>query len=237
MNDNIAAGAKKQDEERRETFRSGLSDRSRTMSLGALVLIWGVFTEKSGEGIKLTSDLKRALFAVAIGAVLVLVLDFIEYIAGYFSTFPPRAGRLRIERVLNRSVCESSRSVCLGSKILVAVVTLLALCFVLVPSLRSQDNDSDKPFKGTWCSANYTCLKVSMSDVGTAAVRLSFDTPKEEDDCKEIAFVNDSNEPFFSATCGDWGVRARLNNKELWVDLTNERGSSFPVEMGRQPDQ
>jgi len=125
MTDNIAATAKQQDERRRDFFRSGLSDRSRTMSLGALVLIWGVFTEKSGEGIKLTPDLKRALFVVAIGAVLVLMLDFVEYVAGYFSTFPPHPGRLRIERVLNRSVCESSRSVCLGSKIFVAVVLCL----------------------------------------------------------------------------------------------------------------
>ena len=64
------------------TYDSGISDRIRAMSLGCLVLIWGIFAGESKE-LVLSLSIKIALLCIGLGAVLVLLFDFVEYALGY----------------------------------------------------------------------------------------------------------------------------------------------------------
>src|ERR1700722_1018732 len=68
---------------KRDVFLDAISDRVRTMSIGTLVLVWGLFTGKEQNAFHFGARSEIALLGVAIGAVLVLILDLVEHSTGY----------------------------------------------------------------------------------------------------------------------------------------------------------
>jgi len=66
-----------------DVYWKGISDRIRTLCLGALVLVWGVFSQKREEtGLLVTVPEKELLLAAAALAVIVIAFDFAEYLFG-----------------------------------------------------------------------------------------------------------------------------------------------------------
>ncbi|MGC1491284.1 MAG: hypothetical protein WA798_07910, partial [Candidatus Acidiferrum sp.] len=59
----------------------------RTTSLGALALAWGLLVGESATAKAVASELKWHLLIVGGLAILVMFLDFLQYVAGYWTTY------------------------------------------------------------------------------------------------------------------------------------------------------
>lgn len=62
-----------------------MDERIKSMALGTLVLIWGVFAGEEHKVIVLTPGLRISFLLVAIGAIVVLTLDYVEQVMGYMA--------------------------------------------------------------------------------------------------------------------------------------------------------
>jgi hypothetical protein len=112
----------------KEKYWKGVSDRTRTLSLGALVLIWGIFSQKVGESeLKFDATSKSYLLGIALCAVVVLALDFFEYLAAYRYRRQQAGEEVRFKRFPYHGVEETMRVL----KVALAIFALLALCIVL----------------------------------------------------------------------------------------------------------
>jgi len=137
----------------RDSFLNGISERTRTMALGALVTVWGLFTGKDHGMVTLSPRSSRALLFLALGAVLVLVLDFVEYAFGY------QAARRKIPGEKVRP-CKFNydqwKHGLLWVKQTVGCATLVALAVLLTILLNdsichAQTADQAQPYVGYWC--------------------------------------------------------------------------------------
>ena len=63
-----------------------LSSQVRTTAIAILAVAWGILIGDSPAAKALSSERKPILVLLGIMAVLVLFLDFLQYLAGYFST-------------------------------------------------------------------------------------------------------------------------------------------------------
>jgi hypothetical protein len=63
-----------------------ISTQVRTVSVGILVLTWGLLVGESSAAKNIASQLKGSLLAIGLAAIMVMVLDFLQYVAGYFDT-------------------------------------------------------------------------------------------------------------------------------------------------------
>ena len=63
-----------------------LSTQVRTTALGVLALSWGLLIGESSTAKELAAQLKWHLVGVGAAAVLILFLDFLQYVAGYAAT-------------------------------------------------------------------------------------------------------------------------------------------------------
>ena len=155
----------------REKYFNALSDRTRTLCLGALALIWGILIQKSPEhGIHTTHVTKVFLFVIGFLAIFVLVLDFGEYAFAFL-----------YRRQLAKG--ESSRSYdhwedyVRISKISVGGLTLLSLVAVLacllLGSLKAQGQEFSQ--LGKWCGdheTKFTCVYL-LRPLGNLSVQVS----------------------------------------------------------------
>jgi hypothetical protein len=63
-----------------------ISTQVRTVALGVLALAWGLLIGESSVARTVASQLKRPLLGIGVGAIVVMVLDFLQYVAGYVNT-------------------------------------------------------------------------------------------------------------------------------------------------------
>jgi hypothetical protein len=221
---NEAAGVDATDTVRRDLYRNGLSDRTRTMCVGALVLIWGLLTQKQDE-INLSAMDRRSLMRVAVTVVVVLGLDLAEYVMGYFAALPldmepsEKATpwrRLRnfvlnikwvrwtLMRVATPLAFESMRKILLAVKLSVGGAALVCLCFILlrIAPVQAQTRDGEE-FRGDWCygpSGEYVCLTIVRPPPTDALfVIYSVEEPPFRMECQSHF---DGEKQLLSASCG-----------------------------------
>lgn len=167
-------------EKERDEFVGKLGERTRTACLGALAVIWGIFTEeKSKDALNPSRFWRISLLSIALFAFLTLAMDFVEY-AFAFQHRRKQAG----EKVRPDMDYEESEKKLRIYKIGVGAATLLALFFVLGCLLTNlafgQASCPSYPFAGKWCGASkldksdYTCLHVEAPPFNTPSVELSF---------------------------------------------------------------
>ena len=151
----------------RNEFLAGLSERIRTMSLGALVLIWGLLVGEHRMVGQSNKHSKIALLTIALCSVVVLTLDFLEYACGY------QAGRQRLGEDVRPNIdYEGVRQRVLLSKQILAALTLFAFILILggilcneVVNAGGQDEQL-KNYYGRWCVADPNTGKFSVLIIG-----------------------------------------------------------------------
>ena len=63
-----------------------ISEQVRAVCLGILAVTWGLLVGDSGIAKAISNQLKGSLLAIGVAAIMVMVLDFLQYVAGYFDT-------------------------------------------------------------------------------------------------------------------------------------------------------
>jgi hypothetical protein len=174
------------------TLMANISERTRTLCLGALVTIWGILSQKKGESpFNPNGGQRRVLIAIALCAVIVLALDFVEYLAA-FQRIQKLAGTSKVfMEGLDYEWWEKGMR---RAKLVLGALTLLALCvtvgyIILTPvgTVHAQSSP-ETAFLGTWCGGmvlqgTYSCLDVkalslmeSGADGARLKIRYSFQT-------------------------------------------------------------
>lgn len=192
-----AAGHLADSLKQKDEYAKGISDRTRTLSLGALVLIWGIFSQKAGDSdLKFDPHSKADLLIVAACAVIVLAFDFFEYIAAYEYRRQQAGEKVWFKRFPYHAVERFMRV----SKVTLAVFALLALCAVLwhtlsvPPRTVHADSGVESKFFGTWCGGDpnrrYLCLRVRQPR-DQVLVELSSDDERDWIGCVNVTFKSD----------------------------------------------
>ncbi len=166
-------------EKKRDSFLDGINERIRTMVIGALVVIWGLFNGNEHGAVRVGPGTSRALLGIAAASVLVLIFDSLEYVMGY------QLARQRISRVKLRwwkrfdyrgwkDRFFIAKQV-LGYTTLLSLVILLGFMLIVSPGAQAQTAAAD--LKGRWCGkdpsdSNYMILDVTH-DNGAFQMSLS----------------------------------------------------------------
>ncbi|MGC2743821.1 MAG: hypothetical protein WA672_11580, partial [Candidatus Angelobacter sp.] len=69
--------------ERLHFITDRLSTQVRTLGLGILVVTWGIFIGDSPTARDMSHGLKVPLLLAGAGSILAMLLDFLQYVAGY----------------------------------------------------------------------------------------------------------------------------------------------------------
>jgi hypothetical protein len=220
----------------RDASLAAVSDRTRTMCVGALVLIWGVFSEKGDVKLSLSPRRTDWLLAVGLGAIIVLALDVVEFLFAYQSSRQALEGEHMKPKDFPYERCQKA---CLGAKLFIGAGTLVTLCVVLLLVLTRpvKAQDSSMPadnFYGEWCGgdanasqficlsigAPYGSLYVQYNESGeenwTVCENPSIDGATLDVSCREIRFDVSREDEYLdsTATYSDGGVIKRTLRKQ-----------------------
>jgi hypothetical protein len=199
----------------RDLYWNGLSDRTRSLCLGTLVLIWSIFTEKKFEtGFLVSPNAKRALLAIAASSVFVIALDLMEYVLG-----------LQLRRKLSgeSSVLfaefdfDRAERWTRTLKVVLGFLALIALCVtvgsILLGSVAHAQTTTDRLF-GRWCGGSayqgtYTCLDVTMP-LNEVIVKIGFQGRKSYLNCGDVRVVSSpQHDVTILAKCGKAQIAAQ----------------------------
>jgi hypothetical protein len=142
-------------EEKRKTFLNSIDDRIRTMAVGSLVLIWGLFVGGAHKDLAMKKESRVSLLVVACGAVIVLFVDYIEQWTGYLGArqaLPHSKVRPR-----NFPYWIVSRRA-FGVKHWLGICTMITLIVVLglllLQAAQGQTSQQLSPYIGKWCGSD-----------------------------------------------------------------------------------
>jgi hypothetical protein len=195
---------------RRDDYFAGLSERIRTMSLGTLVVIWGLFSsDKSALTGTLTKPFKVALLAIALSSVIVLTIDLLEHIFGY------QEGRQRTEKCKMKPDLDYKRlkrraslaKQILGCATLVAFIAALgAILFTAVVHAAPVEDMNN--YYGRWCGGN---PNTNESDV----LIIDHDEGVEFNDVKCTS--PEPRERYIIFTCENYNFAASRHDSQMKV--------------------
>jgi hypothetical protein len=197
-----------------------MDERMKSMALGSLVLIWGVFTGEEHKVITLTDGLKTGFLIVTTGAIVVLVLDYVESLMGYF------AARQRIpgQKVKPMNYRGWERRTKVG-KHLIGCLTLLVLLCLLFEALwrgsgptevHAQTNSPMSQFLGHWCGNDTNGNNFMVLDV--------YDQPEEaiysnRGSSQEACDISHPKSDVLELLCGNhFYIRAQRQDSFLRAD-------------------
>lgn len=197
----------------RDAFLDKLSNRTRTLCLGTVVLIWGIFTEKDDKlGIVLSHSSRVALVCIAFSAIVVLTLEFAEYVCGF-----QYRRRLAGEKVWWGLKFNKWETRMRYARIGLGAITLAALCGVLLwilSPLVFADERPTYPYTGTWCGHDiFTCFHESGT-TSNAEAKIAFNNDDGWLDCGPI----DGQSAIFEDSGG--GLVAECRNRDNKTDVT-----------------
>lgn len=209
--DSLAGRTREAATAKRELYLNGVSERTRSLCLGALILVWGLFTQKAGEGMLNVRHWQSiALAIVGVGAIVVLTFDMAEFWFGFrlYDGLTPHDPKPKQETDRNTRPpdYQKRRDVAMKAKLLTGSVTLLTLCMLLITIVfgsiaRADENATLASFEGLWCDAQsgpYTCLEVTVYPSDAFFVRLSIDDDRwGTADCNDQSVVSG----ILTATC------------------------------------
>ena len=128
-----------------------LSERVRTLVIGTLAVIWGLFTGEGKGIIHLRRGSTLALFGIACAAVVVLTLDFVEYVMGYNEAIQRTSDIKSVSPTFDFATWK--RRV-LEVKMGLGVITLIALVISLITIFSVSLWGQDYSMRGKWCGKN-----------------------------------------------------------------------------------
>lgn len=218
----------------RDAYLGGLSDRTRTLCLGALALIWGIFSQKKGDqGIDVSRPWKISLLTVGLAAIVVLVFDFLEYACAY-----QYRRKLAGEVIRGKFRYGSWEARMRASKIWLGAIALAALCLILVCILAKSvfaEGSPPYPYFGKWCGGppeSYTCLSVSQPQ-GTLLVKISF----RDVDYIPCGDAHEEDNEKLVAECGVAEISASPVEDDTELSLHLQwPDSDSTLELNKQPD-
>jgi hypothetical protein len=246
--DSIAARAQADATTKRELYLNGISERTRSLCLGALILIWGLFTQKVGEGMLNVRHWQRiALAIVGIGAIVVLTFDMAEFWFGFrlYDRLTPDDPKPKQETDRNREQREQHnasrkppdyyhkwRNAAMKAKLLTGSLTLLALCMLLITIVfgsiaRGDENDGPANFEGLWCHAlsPYTCLEITAFPSDYLTVKLSINLDGWGDaDCNDQSVLRG----ILTATC-KFTVSGKAVPIQAWFRVPSDQDGHYSV--------
>lgn len=143
-------------DERRKAFLDTINERIRTVALGSLVLIWGLFIGGAHKDVSMKNGSRISLLAVACGAVFVLLIEYVEQWTGYLGAKQAIPGSVVKPygfpyTVVSRRMFYLKHL--LGVSTIIALIVVLAL--LLVRSVaNAQVDDPLEPYIGKWCGSD-----------------------------------------------------------------------------------
>jgi hypothetical protein len=162
-----------------EKYWDGISERTRALCLGSLVLIWGIFSQKKGDVvIAFSFRQKLALLSIALMSVVVIGCDLLEYLAAF--QYHRRAGGTKV--IFNSLHYAQWERAMRFMKIAIGLLALIAICLIvgsaLVSKLHAQGLQNHNQFRGTWCGGDrnagqYICLQITNPE-GRVEMALSW---------------------------------------------------------------
>src|SRR5437016_144779 len=112
-----------------------ISTQVRTLALGVLGFVWGIIISDSQIAKSIAQPLNAQLLGIAGGALLTMLLDFLQYVAGYVNTASVLTAIERINATEGSYDYKSwgfrLRRFLFWSKVCVLTVTVLALLRIL----------------------------------------------------------------------------------------------------------
>ena len=211
---------------KRSEAANALSERTRTLCLGALALIWGIFVEKKDDkGLNTPLLWKRVLVGIGLSLIIVLICDFLEYISA-FQFHRKQAG----EKVWNKPDYYAWESRMRFVKLALAAVALIALCVALFGILATPlfGNAREYPYYGTWCGGNSeygqsTKLQVAESAASGLDVKLALAGDAEWVDCTVLGSDEHNH---LKATCGRASINAGPGDHDSDINVTVRIGDN-----------
>jgi hypothetical protein len=188
-------------EKRQESFWLGVSDRTRSMCLGSLVLVWGIFSQKKDEAIlQVSSSSKVLLLAVALFSVVVVGIDLVEYLAS-FQKWRALSGQFTI---LPKLKYDGIQNVSRVLKVALGLLTLILLCIVIghILFLKVAYGQNPTALLGHWCGGEaprgeYICVLIEAPK-GPLSVKLTYQGRQGWIECSRLSFKGNALE----ALCG-----------------------------------
>jgi hypothetical protein len=207
--------------EKRDKYWEGISERTRALCLGTLVLIWGIFSQKKGDATIFFSP-RAKLFLLAIAGISVLVLgfDFLEYLASFqhhrrasgevirFESFPYERGE-KIMRI---------------AKIVLGIIALVGVCgiigYALMGTVNAATLQNNHELFGTWCGGDkrkgeYVCVQISRP-YQQLEMKLGFQGRDGWLSCHRLRFEGDET---LSGVCGLAAVKNVHKNESMVTQI------------------
>jgi uncharacterized membrane protein len=149
----------------------GISERTRAMCLGSLVVIWGMFSQKEA---RISPSVREAhwLLGVAVAMVVVLALDMLELLFG----IQEMRKELDVDMKFKNRPYMAYERWCRRGKVVIGLGGLVTLCVVLLLVLvQTGTAEGISEFHGKWCGGNAgleqdICLKF-VAPEGTLTVK------------------------------------------------------------------
>src|SRR5438552_10618793 len=226
------------------TLMGGISDRTRSLCLGALVVIWGILSQKKGESpFNPTLGERRVLLGIALSVVIVLALDFMEYLAAFQRTQKLGGMRNICFRNLDYDWWEGRFR---RTKLILGALTLIVLCVTIgymlltpVETVHAQTSP-ESAYLGTWCGGvvlegTYSCVEIrglSIMESGTGGARVKVRYSFQSHPWMTCTVIQ-VDQVRLTAQCGRGKIRTHRVSKELMQFAIIVAGQSFNTVLSR----
>ncbi len=215
---------------------AGASERVRAMCLGTLILIWGIFSQKTDSRMVHSPALQHWLLVVALAAVIVLGLDVLEFLLAYQDS-RETLGQISRPKLINLSY-DHLQMICLKAKLLIGSGTLATLCVVLFCLLTAQQGKAQQhstDVLGQWCGGDYQsgqhiCLNIASPGGTSLTVQYNLQGSANWDDCTD---VKQDVANVVSAACDSIAFTAYRDDDHLHTTATLTGGSSLTRDLKR----
>jgi len=207
-------------EEKRKGFLDAINDRIRTMALGSLVLIWGLFIGEAHKDVSMRKGSRISLLMVALGSVTVLLFEYVEQWAGYLGAKQALPGsKVKPYGFPYTEVSRRSFKIkhLLGVGTIIALIVVLGLLLIQT-AVQAQTANDMRPYIGNWCGSdrdgnNYMHLTIEHES-DRSIVRFNW----KERDPTECSIVHaDTTSAEFRCENNELRIEAKRDNDNLNV--------------------
>jgi hypothetical protein len=219
--------------QRRDKSLAEASRRTRALCIGALILIWGLFSDKADVRLSPSPQLLHWLLGIALAAVVVLALDVAENLFGYQDSRKALGENVRPKQFRYNE----AQTVCVRAKLLIGGSALFALCAVLflmvltTPARAASLTPQQNIPPGQWCGGiadknEFICLKIDAS-----ADKIYYNAQGQQDwtDCTDSKIDGDH----LHAICSGITFEGSLYRGTLQVTSTDLNGGQIERSLGR----
>lgn len=221
--------------QRRDKSLAEASTRTRALCIGALVLIWGLLSDKGDGRLSASPVLMHWLLGIALAAVVVLGLDVAENLCGYQDSRKALGEKVKP----NGFPYDDAQAVCVRAKLLIGASALCALCavlflMVLTTPLRAEPlTQGAEQFAGEWCGGiadrnEFICLKITDNPLAV------YYNQQGSDDYSTCDSPDIDSDRKLHVTCSGIKIEGSLYKGTLQVTVNYAEGS-VEKSLGKEP--